>query len=77
LLCRGYRIGKVATALGVTRQTVAQWKRDPRFRDALARFQADVFQSLLPAAARARDDPQQRDRLQDMCGGRNRRDSSV
>jgi hypothetical protein len=53
LLCRGYTVAKTARAVGVTRQTVWEWKRDPRFADALARFSAEMLQSLLPAAAHA------------------------
>lgn len=73
LLCRGWNSVKTAQAIGVTRQTVWEWKRDPKFADALTRFSAEMLQSLLPDSGRgldARRHPREREqqqRLVELC----------
>jgi len=37
-LCSGKTVGAVATMLGVARQTISRWKRDPRFHAELLRI---------------------------------------
>ena len=55
-LSAGKRVGVVAAALRVTRQTISTWKRDPRFRAELARVHALLIgvSPRLPTAGPAR-----------------------
>jgi hypothetical protein len=53
LLSRGRSVGAVAAEVGVTRQTIAQWKRQPRFRDELARVHAMLIAGTAATTRRA------------------------
>jgi transposase-like protein len=70
LLCRGYTVAKAARAVGVSRQTVWEWKRQQRFAELMARVSAEMLQTCLPAGGPPERSPQyleRQRRLIELC----------